>query len=372
MKVTHKSLWGFLTTALLVLALAPAARASSSSWDQRILRDANAGPTARVARRVTSPLLTETDDTYASMRLDPKPLNESSEIIDPPTPLYEEDELGCGSVATCNEPGCGEYLGCDRHLRGRLLRRFTFFAGVEGFKGPIDQGVNGNFGFHEGFDFGGPLGGPWGLGYQAGLRAVQSDLSGNQVVRASREGRDQLFFTGSIFHRARCGGWQWAAAYDLLHDRFYDTIDLGQVRAEISWAQPGYREIGFWGSFGTKDDAVTGTTYKVTDLYTFFYRKHFSSGSEGRLWTGFTGNHDTLVGADFRVPLSDSWALENRFNYLIPKEGHGVNGQPQESWAVSLQLVWYPGRSAHCLSQDPFRPILGVADNAYFMVDRVH
>jgi hypothetical protein len=104
-------------------------------------------------------------------------------------------------------------------------------------------------------------------------------------------------------------------------------------------------------------------------MFAFFFRHYFSGGGEGRTWTGFTGNADALLGADIRVPLGTSWALENSINYLIPKESRGASGQPQESWGVSIQLVWYPGRQASCVRNDPFFPVLGVADNSSFMAD---
>lgn len=52
------------------------------------------------------------------------------------------------------------WVGHPRY-RG-MLRDLTVFGGVHGFKGPLDQGRNGNFGFHEGVNLGGPLGDPWG------------------------------------------------------------------------------------------------------------------------------------------------------------------------------------------------------------------
>jgi hypothetical protein len=279
------------------------------------------------------------------------------------------DRGDCGDCGGCG--GCGE-CGFSRHgwLASGWLKNLSLFAGVQGFKGPVDFGVNGNVGFHEGLNFGAPLGGFNGVGYQIGFQATQSNLSGS--VFEPDGSRDQAFLTAGLFRRATCGGFQWAAAFDLMHENYYyGTIDLKQIRVEAAFVRPGVREIGFWGSFGSGDDALQGGDYlEPISLYAFFYRRYFCGGGEGRLWSGFSGRGDGLLGGDARLPLSGSWALEGNFNYLLPKQGRGVQGYPEESWGMMVQLVWYPGRSARCLRDDPFNPLLNVADNSVFMVDR--
>jgi hypothetical protein len=51
--------------------------------------------------------------------------------------------------------------------------------------------------------------------------------------------------------------------------------------------------------------------------------------------------------------------------------GNGVvdGGQVHETWGVALNLVWYPGRSAKCVGESCYRPVLNVADNSQFMVN---
>jgi len=297
------------------------------------------------------------------------------------------DGHGCGSCGDCSDAGaCGDcgscgvcYEDCGFEccglLTGRFMRHLSLFAGVQGFKGPVDLGQNGNFGFHEGINFAAPLGGPGQVGYNIGFRAVHSGLAGSAMN--VDDGRDQVFLTAGLFRRAACGGFQWAAAFDLMSDRnYYGRADLRQVRIEAAFVRPGHREIGFWGAFGTGDDVVSYAqntyTLEPTDLYTFFYRKYFCSGGQGRLWAGFTGNGDGLLGGDLHMPLGGSWAAESNFAYLSPKQGRGAEGVAEESWGMMLQLVWYPGRSARCVKDDPFDPVLNVADNSVFMVDRTY
>lgn len=301
---------------------------------------------------------------------------------------------GWQGCATCGGAGCDDCYdtGCGGNCGGNCgvgygpcglpwlgwgghpgwLRNFSIFAGVHGFKGPLDLGLNGNFGIHEGINFGGPLGGPCGIGYQVGFQAVHSNFSGPGGGLGS--GRDQTFFTAGIFRRALCGGLQWGVALDLLHDSYYETANLKQIRAEVALVRAGCREIGFWGAFGAADDAFilnqqTTIALEPTDLFAFFYRRHFSGGGQGRFWAGTTGNGDGLLGADCTIPLGTSWALENNFSYLIPKEEARAGGQQEESWSVMIQLVWYPGRPARCVLENPYHPLMSVADNSVFMVD---
>jgi len=258
-----------------------------------------------------------------------------------------------------------------------LFRDLSLHMGIHGFKGPADFGRNGNFGLHEGFNFAGPFGGPWGFGYQFGLNVVHSNFSGDQAVFVRGSGRDQLFFTAGLFRRNPQGGWQWGAAFDLLHDSYYETTNLTQVRSETSYVFcGGVREIGYFGMYGTADDRIERVNnlqieFEPTDLFAFFYRRHFSGGGNGRLWAGFSGAGDGLLGGDFHVPLGTGrWSLVNRFNYLVPKQGTNQDGFSEESWGVSIQLVWYPGQPARCAERSRFRALFDVGDNTLFMVDR--
>ena len=63
-----------------------------------------------------------------------------------------------------------------------------------------------------------------------------------------------------------------------------------------------------------------------------------------------------------QVPGNKLAAIENRFTYLIPKQGRGTEGQLAENWALSISLVWYLGQSSKCAQISPFRPLFGVAD----------
>jgi hypothetical protein len=296
----------------------------------------------------------------------------------------------CGDCCQCGDCDCPWLAPCG----GWGPRNLGIFAGVNGFKGPRDRGGNGNFGFTEGLNWGAPLGDPWGCGYQLGFAALQDNISGYQqnapqdannestIVTADRH---QYFFTGGIFNRAECSGWQWGVAFDLLHDTYYQASDLKQIRTETGYLFNECNEIGYSGAYGVGGDSVQNAlvirqlrqtsvvninaVLNPTDQFVVYFRRHFQNGGDGRIWGGLTGMGDGLFGADAWVPLGGSWALQNTFNYLIPKQGRGDSGgQLNESWSLAVNLVWYPGRSTRCLGTSCYRPVLNVADNSLFMV----
>jgi hypothetical protein len=326
---------------------------------------------------------------------------------------------GCASCGGASCGGCGECGGCDPccgpcgdncdfgweafdgHC-GKCLRGLSIFAGADAFR---NAGFNTNnyslpntaekanrggaFGVNEGLNLARPLGDPWGCGYQIGANFVQSDFSGTSNAGNSNQTpfspyRSQYFVTAGLFRRADvCGGFQGGIAYDYMHEvcdpyGSYDQMNLQQIRSETSYLfEDGY-EIGFYGAYGVTTDwksltDISNVQLKLnpTNMYLLYLRSYFDNGGDGRIWGGATGNGDGLIGADVWLPLGGSFALQNRINYMIPKEGSGTTAQPRDSWGLVIQLVWYPGLNARCQRQNPYRPIFDVADNSLFMVDRL-
>ena len=281
--------------------------------------------------------------------------------------LYGHHKIGCGRVARCLQ-----------NCVGFLFREASIFGGTQGFKGPMDLGVNGNFGFNEGFNLAGALI-PFpkhGLGYQVGARWTQSNLSGNVFGSAARE---QVFVTAGVFHRAYRGcGPQWGLAYDWATDNYYTKATYAQVRTEASWLTGRGHEFGFWGVFGTKSDDLNFTifgqnfvqTITPTDMYNFFYRYTTQYGGQGRFWGGVTGQNLTILGADFRVPMSNRTDLMGGFNYIMPPSGQDGGGQTDESWGLSMNIVFFFGRAKEGIHNTPYRPLFQVADNNTVMLDR--
>ncbi len=286
---------------------------------------------------------------------------------------------GCGECGTCGVPDRG--VCCDfgyECFDGRCdwwLKNLTVFGGGQGFKGPVDWGWNGNFGLHEGAGVSGPLGDPWGCGYQMGAKFVHSNFSGQPFTIPGTD-RTQYFVTAGIFRRQLCRGIQWGVVWDYMHDRYYDTFDLHQLRGDIGFVIDEVHEIGFLGAFGVSNDTYfTGNTtleLDPTDMCALYLRRNFENGGDGRFWGGATGRGDGLIGADLWVPLGRGFALQNVINYKIPREGRaGGVAHADESWGLTIQLIWYPGQSALCQRGNPYRPLMKVSDNSLFMVDEV-
>jgi len=303
------------------------------------------------------------------------------------------DGMAIDSCGGCKGKGCVQC--CLLPCPPWSLENVELFAGVQGFTGPMNRGGSGSFGFHEGANWGLPM--PWSNGWfglQLGVRATQSNLSGagfpfdgTPTVTGSTftdESRNQLFVTGGIFRRVDWG-LQGGIVIDYLSDNWYTNPNLMQVRAEASWVFPSVHEFGIWFTASTNSEerlsGFTGTTIAVnevwepTDLYAFFYRHRsaYVPGAEARIYAGFSGTSDGLIGIDWRLPLSESFALESGVNYLIPQEsttGTFGGGHEEEAWNLGLSLVWYPGTQTTC-SGNYHRPLMNVADNGTFKVDRI-
>lgn len=289
---------------------------------------------------------------------------------------YGLDECGgCGHCESCDP--CEEYSYDDMICFPRVvLDETSIWVGPHAFKGPLDQGRNGNFGFQEGINFAGQLFRIRGIGYQVGAQWVQSNFLGDTVGGELNSNRRQTFLSAGLFHRAfQNRGLQFGVTYDYVDDQYYVRSRGSQLRGEISFIGPYCHELGFWGAFGTRNDNVTdsdGLQYlRVTDLYAAFYRRNLPNGGQGRVWGGATGSGDGLFGADFRVPLSNRFDLNGGFNYLIPKQGTNADGFQQEGWGLSMNIVWYPFRRREGIHNTPYRPLFNVADNNVFMFDRL-
>jgi hypothetical protein len=254
-----------------------------------------------------------------------------------------------------------------------IWQNLEVFGGVQGFKSPADQGVNGNFGFHEGMNWGGPVFEYGGIGGQIGFEAVQSDLGKSYVFN---DNRIQFFFTTGLFHRPMNNhGWQGGVVWDWLHDEYYVTMNVSQLRGELSWLSCGHHEIGFWTALSTtpgsnfspvNDDDVT---WEPIDMYALFYRRYFDNGAIGRFSAGFTGDGQGLLGADAIAPLSKRVALVVNANYIIGRNDPAPTESLTESWGLTISVAFFPGYKSPCSSRNPYRPLFGVADNTSMMLN---
>ena len=389
-------------------------QASSTDWEQRVLKQPQQFRQVNSERWVSPRQSAEPSNVaqgvsaeeLATMPFEPPAKTRTrakwvgnAEVIPPGIPLAEPIPSGdnfsfddggvndCGSMCfdepcnPCEGPACGECCDFGYELFDgrchRWLRDISIFVGANAFKGPVDHGVNGNFGFNEGLNLTGPLGDPWGIGYQVGVNWIQSNFSGapsfvegNNLYEAPF--RRQTFVTAGLFRRADpCRGFQWGVAFDYFRDDYYTLVDLKQLRTDLGYVFCDSYEVGFYGAYGLDSEQTADGLIEPIDMFTVYGRRYFENGGEGRIWGGVTGRGDGLVGADLWLPLGRGFALENRINYMLPKQGRGETAQSREAWGLTIQLIWYPGQNAKCMKSNPFRAMFDVADNAIFMLDRV-
>lgn len=279
-----------------------------------------------------------------------------------------DDCDSCG-IEDCDSCGHGCLIPCPQVT----FRNAEFFVGVQGFKGPANRGLDGSFGFNEGVNLGFRL--PcmpheW-LSGQIGVNAVQSNFSGSGF---GDENREQVFVTGGLFRRVDYG-LQGGVVVDYRNEVWYTERNNAQLRGLLSWQYEGGGELGFQFTSSIQDDFGTSLvngvnvteTWTPTNTNVFFYRHTFDqcSGANGRILAGFSGESDAYVGADWWMPLSERWALNGNFAYLIPEDGLNPAGSINESWNVGMNLVWIPAGLGRYRARY-HRPMFNVADNGSF------
>ena len=279
-----------------------------------------------------------------------------------------DDSCGhCGSD-TCDGGclPCGYHDACGPYC---FIDATTLYGGVQGFKNATNRGQDGSFGFHEGFNWGGPsyFMPAWGMSAQLGAQIVHSNFNGAEFTT---DNRTQYFVTAGLFKRSRYG-MQGGLVFDYLKDEWYFNLDLGQVRGEISWGWPTGTSLGMQFATSVADDSDNSRLanqidvvqdWRTHDWFTAFYRHRGPRQGEWRVYAGATTDSDGLIGVDLKIPLAGTFALEQSFTYLIPDEPTGAGGHREEAWNISLNLVWYPGRAVNGISWW-HRPMFDVADN---------
>ncbi len=309
----------------------------------------------------------------------PEPMPAETIYEEIPGDMHYEGTYFEGEVLD-HECGGSCCRGCLIPCPSLCFNNTEAFAGVQGFKGPLNLGADGSFGFHEGLNWTNTL--PClpcsNLSTQFGFQAVQSNLSGSFF---STDSREQWFVTGGLFRRVDCG-LQGGLVVDYLRDESFFEMDLIQLRGEVSFVRPCRHEIGFSFAVSVESDEVTfndrgnfqqlygqqlGTQrVESTDLYSFFYRRRFDCGGQGRLFGGFTGESDGLLGGDIWLPINNCWSLQADFTYLIPPDDAAPFGSFNESWNVAFNLVWSRGgRLGHGGGHK--RPLFNVANNGSFL-----
>ncbi|TWT34476.1 DUF6666 family protein [Blastopirellula retiformator] len=293
----------------------------------------------------------------------------------------------CGPSCGSSCGGCGQCETCCMTCIPLCFKLnwddFSVNAGVEGFKNGLNRGMDGSFGYMYGFNWGMPIGflPKSGLGFQIGMSGSNANLYGASFTESSR---DQTFFTVGLFRRVDWG-WQGGIAFDHLKDQWYYDVEVSQVRGQLSWVFQGCNEVGF--QFSASDSEGSGAatidipgtdatnnlteTVAATNLYTFFWRRRLDDcGRSVRLFGGWTGDSQGILGADAHVPLTQRLALDSGFTFLLPDSQQTRTRNEEEAWNIGINLVWYPFAGSKCGSTSYYRPLMNVANNGDFILRR--
>lgn len=281
----------------------------------------------------------------------------------------------------CNTPGCGGPSNWGPEiLPGLGLDHLSIFGGVQSVKNAANRGQDSSFGFHEGFNFGTFARNiifPPTVGLQFGLQANQSNFNGSSFTT---QDRNQFFFTTGAFRRGD-HGLQGGLVLDYLWDNwYYDDLQVAQLRGEVSVAVHSRFSYGLRLAVPIQDDDVMSRvngqdlaeTWETMDIYTLFFRTRLlgSGTGEATLFAGLTGDSDGIIGGQSQLPLTNGFALESEFTYLIPDEPSGFGGNEAESWNVAVGLAWYPGSLACGECFRYHRPMFDVANNGSMILKR--
>jgi len=283
---------------------------------------------------------------------------------------------GCDAWITPDTRDVSSGYRCSDCARGwHWAQDLSLFVGPHGFKGPLDNGNNGNFGYHYGINWAFPFWHRFGIGAQVGGQIAHSNFSGNQINGTTDDVRTQYFVTAGFFRRSWDPNWGWQCGLvaDWLNDTYVQDVTVTQLRGEVSRIF-GDHELGFLGMFGTDNDTINpnqnAKAIMVTHQYLAFYRYRGTNGNQYRFWGGVSGAGDGIVGGDTTLFLSPRWGMNTQFNYLFPQEGNTTTGLLQEAWNVEFNLVWYPGRTGLRAGHSRYRPLFNVANNGSFLTNR--
>lgn len=290
----------------------------------------------------------------------------------PPAVAYGQNAYGYGTQC--------EQGYCDGLFAG-FFQNTQLSAGFDGMRSPLDFENAGNYGADLAINWGSvrPIFG--GLHAQAGGRGVFTDLNGVEANGFSEENnRTQAFWTAGVYFRANqfsTDGLSFGVVYDSLTENYYRDYDLQQLRTELSYTFGGQLTLGFRGAFGLNDgwcdlvrmddDLTVEAKVSSVDYYTGFMRWAFAQGGEATVYGGVTEWSEGLVGGSVEAPLTDCFALKCSGVYVFPNE-RGLNDREEESWSMSMGLVWYLDGGARNGATSP-RPLFDVADNGSFLQD---
>ncbi len=259
------------------------------------------------------------------------------------------------------------------------LENVDVFFGLDGSKQPQDLGINANMGVRFAANAGFPLMKRLNLGAQFGVAMNLSDAAVHvldQIEGTSR--RTQTFMTAGLFQQAT-SRINWALGYDFLHQTYFDTFKLGQLRGQAGYAVKPTDEVGAWFTKAVKNDRgiMSDTPVQLDPISQFnVYLKHtWPTLARTTVWAGVASGHHNVVfllpdnsrdhsvlvyGAKLELPLSDRFSVTGSGNFLTPAATGTVDAY--------LGVTYFPGRRT-LGGRGRFAPPTTVANNPEFPVD---
>jgi hypothetical protein len=259
-----------------------------------------------------------------------------------------------------------------------FFENLELFAGLDGSKQPQDLGINANMGVRLAANVGVPILERAHLGAQFGAAVNFSDAAVHvldQIEGTSR--RTQTFVTFAVFERPT-DRLSWALGYDYLHEHYYDTFNLGQVRAQAGYQITPTNEVGSWFTKAIHgQDGVMGTTAVRLDAISQangYIRHTWPTSARTMVWAGVASHHSDVVwvlpdnsrdknvvvyGAQLELPLSDRLSVTGSGNFLTPAATGTVDAY--------LGVTYFTGRSS--TKRGPFAPPMMLGNNPEFPVD---
>ncbi|MCL2709977.1 MAG: hypothetical protein FWE95_03765 [Planctomycetaceae bacterium] len=249
----------------------------------------------------------------------------------------------------------------------------ALFAETTTFKTELNNGMA-SYGSGQGINWSAAATPQGTVTVQYGVRAVQGDMF-------SRPVRHQTFMTAGVFKRFPMSSFQGGVAVDWLHDHScFGSVDVRQMRCELSMRSPRDLEYGFIGAFDVFRDRPAIRNHRdllyhgypryaavdVQDYYLLFVRKHLPSCGLVELRCGATERGDFIMGTLGEAAISDRLVINGGFTMLAPSEGRSAKGNYRENWSVSLGIVLYFRGGAMIRSANVHRPMFNVAGNDSF------
>jgi len=301
----------------------------------------------------------------------PQNVQQKRSSVDASTAFFtdENGENGWGNGKVVGEYSCDADSFCAGSFPVAfgmgLLDNLTLFAESTTFKTGLN-GNGGSMGLGEGLNWSAAVTPQGAATAQFGVRAVQGDLH-------SQAARSQVFMTAGLFRRFDFARLQGGVAIDWLHDHsgHFGSVDLRQMRCELSMRSYTDLEYGFLGGFNVFQDYPiaprTRSVIDVHDYYLLFARKHLPNGGQLELRCGSTALGDFVIGAQGESVISDRLAVNGGITMLAPSGGSRPGQPDRECWSMSLGVVIYFRGGAMSRQINSHRPMFDVAGNNSFL-----